>query len=67
MPEEQRRLVELTYLEGLTSRAAAERAGVSRSAAFRTLRLGMARLRKVLVLERGVGETSPSTSTRVHS
>ena len=63
MPEDQRRLVELTYLEGLTIRTAAERAGVSRSAAFRTLRVGMARLRKVLDVTGGVGEASSSAVT----
>lgn len=48
MPDDERRLVELTYLEGLTIRGAAERAGLSRSAAFRALQSGMARLRASL-------------------
>jgi RNA polymerase sigma factor (sigma-70 family) len=53
MPAPERQMVELTYLEGLTIRAAAERAGISRAAAFRALHSGMARLRKVLDVEQG--------------
>jgi len=45
MPNDQRELVELVYLEGLNIRDAAERVGMPRSSAFRLLQSGMARLR----------------------
>jgi RNA polymerase sigma factor (sigma-70 family) len=48
MPPEERTLVELTYLEGLSIRAAAERAGVPRSSTFRSLQAGMSRLRQAM-------------------
>lgn len=48
MPEAERALVELTYLEGLSIREAAERLGLARSSAFRVLQSGMARLRAAL-------------------
>lgn len=48
MPKDERALVELTYLEGLTIRAAAERTGLPRTSALRVLQAGMARLRGAL-------------------
>lgn len=49
MPDSERTLVELTYLEGLSIRDAAEQAGLPRSTAFRLLQAGMARLRAAVL------------------
>ncbi|HLU40236.1 MAG TPA: RNA polymerase sigma factor [Planctomycetota bacterium] len=62
MPADEREIVELTYLEGLTIRAAAERAGMPRSTAFRALHAGMERLRRALAPQAGIDPLDPAAN-----